>query len=103
VREVREVGMADAGADGTGAVATPVASIIEVSTFANYLQRVIPVLLEDVEDTPEGLMICLKERPTVEIMKRFLGDPQLPVLFVQRQTVKGTQLFIVYFKIVKYI
>lgn len=64
-------------------------AVIEVTTFANYLRRVVPVLLEDADDTPEALIITLKDKNTIECMKKFLGDPQVPALFVQRMAAKG--------------
>jgi len=67
----------------------PTATIIEVSTFSNYLRRVIPVLLEDAEDTPEALIHALKDKTSIDCMKKFLSDPQIPVLLVQRSSVKG--------------
>ena len=80
--------MADSGdADAAGQETTQ--SLMEVSSFANYLRRVVPVLLEDVEDTPVGLVTTLKDKSSVDLMKKFIGDPQLPVLLIQRLTTKG--------------
>lgn len=64
-------------------------SVVEVSHFANYLRRVVPVLLEDVEDTPAALVAALKERSSIEMMKKFISDSQVPVMFVQRMATKG--------------
>ena len=66
--------------------------IIEVSAFANYLRRVIPVLLEDGDDTPAALVNAVKEKQAIECMKRFLCDPQIPVLYIQRTSTKGIQM-----------
>ena len=78
--------MADSGdADGQGTTQ----ALMEVSSFANYLRRVVPVLLEDVEDTPVGLVTTLKDKSSVDLMKKFISDPQLPVLLIQRLTTKG--------------
>ncbi len=64
-------------------------ALMEVCTFANYLRRVVPVLLEDVEDTPVGLVTTLKDKTSADLMKKFISDPQLPVLLIQRTTTKG--------------
>ena len=64
-------------------------AVMEVSAFANYLRRVIPVLLEDAEDTPAALVSALKERHAIESMKKFISDPQVPTLLIQRLAIKG--------------
>ena len=69
-------------------------TVIEVSAFANYLRRVVPVLLEDADDTPRSLVSALKEKGALDCMKKFLSDPQIPVLFVQRNTTKGENLYL---------
>jgi dynein heavy chain 1 len=63
--------------------------VIEVSAFANYLRRVLPVLLEDGDDTPKSLVTALKEMQLLDCMKKFLSDSQVPVLYVQRNINKG--------------
>ena len=85
--------MSDSGeteAQQVAAAATQ--AVIEVSSFANYLRRVVPVLLEDADDTPESLIAAVKDRTAVESMKKFLSDPQVPVLVVQRSIIKGDLL-----------
>jgi len=59
-----------------------------VGKFAGYLRRVVPVLLED-KLTPQAFAAALDERAVVDTMRRFLADPQVPVLVVQRHSVKG--------------
>ena len=66
-------------------------AVIEVSAFANYLRRVVPVLLEDADDTPASLVTALKEKSAIECMKKYLSDPQVPVLYVQRQSVTSVK------------
>jgi dynein heavy chain 1 len=84
--------MADSGDGDTTSAATPAqpVSVTDVSAFANYLRRVVPVLLENGDDTPEALVAALKDKSAVECMRKFLGDPQIPCLLVQRATSKGT-------------
>ena len=83
--------MADSG-DADAAEQETTQSLMEASAFANYLRRVVPVLLEDVEDTPVGLVTTLKDKSSVDLMKKFISDPQLPVLLIQRLTTKGMHL-----------
>ena len=82
--------MADSGDSATPpSQATSTVAVVDVSAFSNYLRRVVPVLLEDAEDTPEALIIALKERSSIDSMKKFLNDPQIPVLLIQRTSAKG--------------
>lgn len=81
--------MADKNDPDAGQQQAATQVVIEVSAFANYLRRVAPVLLEDIDDTPEPLNIALKERTAIECMKKFLSDSQIPVLVIERQTSKG--------------
>ena len=81
--------MADRNEPDTGQQQAATQVVIEVSAFANYLRRVVPVLLEDIDDTPEALNNALKDKTAIECMKKFLSDPQTPVLVIERQASKG--------------
>ncbi len=88
--------MADVGDTDAAQQQATAQALMEVSAFANYLRRIVPVLLEDVEDTPVGLVTTLKERSSIELMKKFISDPQTPAVLIQRFTSKGlgsTSLF----------
>ena len=82
--------------EGDGGSETATQSVIEMSAFSNYLRRVVPVLLEDVDDTPAALNTALKERSSVDCMKKFLSDPQATVLIVQRHSSKGEYTFFIH-------
>lgn len=86
--------MADSDTQDPRGVGTPTQTVIEVSAFANYIRRVIPVLLEDGDDTPKSLVTALKEKQSLDCMKKYLGDSQVPVLYVQRNTSKGINFYI---------
>ena len=79
--------MADSGNNDGQASATQ--QVVEVSTFANYLRRVVPVLLEDADDTPEGLIHALKDKSSIECIRKFLSDAQVPALAIHRLSTKG--------------
>ena len=79
--------MADAG-DGDHPAQT--VAVSDVGKFVVYLRRAVSVLLEDAEDTPEAFAAALDERAVVDCMRRFLGDPQVLVLLVQRHSAKGS-------------
>ena len=70
-------------------MAAQAAAVVDVSSFSNYLRRVVPVLLEDVDDTPEALNNALKDKSSVECMKKFLSDSQIAALFIQKASLKG--------------
>jgi len=82
--------MADVGDAEAPVQQAQTAAISDVCKFAGYLRRTVPVLLEDAEDTPEAFAAALDERAVVDCMKRFLADPQVPVLLVQRLSAKGS-------------
>ena len=85
---IYQIAMADSGEGDAQATATQ--QVVEVSTFANYLRRVVPVLLEDADDTPETLIHALKDKASIDCIKKFLSDPQVPALAVHRLSSKGT-------------
>jgi len=91
-RCLREGGMADTGDVEPSVQQAQTVAISDVGKFAGYLRRAVPVLLEDAEDTPEAFSAVLDERAVVDCMKRFLADPQVPVLLVQRLSAKGSCL-----------
>lgn len=80
--------MADSG-EGDAAQPAAAQAVSEVSAFANYLRRVVPVLLENSDDTPDTLVAALKDKQAVECMRKFLSDPQIPCLLAQRTASKG--------------
>ena len=81
--------MADGSDTDSSQQAAATQAVIEVSSFANYLRRVVPVLLENADDTPQELLVALKDKQSIDCMKKFLSDPQIPCLLVQRLTAKG--------------
>ena len=82
--------MADSGdSESPVQLQSPAVAVSDVTKFANYLRRVVPVLLEDAEDPQENFASSLSERTAVECMKRFIGDAQIPVLLIQRLALKG--------------
>ena len=64
--------------------------VSDVGKFVTYLRSAVPKLLEDAEDTPKAFSAALYERAVVDCMRRFLGDPQVAVLLVQRHSAKGS-------------
>ncbi|XP_052274955.1 cytoplasmic dynein 1 heavy chain 1-like isoform X3 [Dreissena polymorpha] len=68
--------------------AQPVHSVADPDKFAAYLFRCVPVLLEDREEASTALRNAVVEKNNSEQIKKFLNDPQYPVLLVQRSSTK---------------
>ena len=81
-------------ADGEGQPAQPVQSVADPDKFTSYLERCVPVLLEDCDGASATFKAALSERGNVEQIKKFLGDPQTPTLLVQRSSTKGNSSLI---------
>ena len=64
-------------------------ALMDLSDLGNYIRRIVPVNLEDSDDTPAALVTSLKDKATMDSMKKFIGDPQVQCLLIQRQTTKG--------------
>jgi len=69
--------------------APPVQSVVDSTVFAEYLCRIVPVLLEDRESASATLKTALVEKQSAESIKKFLSDPQVAVLLIQRSSTKG--------------
>jgi len=82
--------MADAGDGEASDHPAQTVAVSDVGKFVVYLRRAVRLLLEDAEDTPEAFAAALDERAVVDCMGIFLGDPQVPVLFAQRHSAKGS-------------
>ena len=82
--------MADAGDGKASDHPAQTVAVSDLGKFVVYLRRAVPMLLEDAKDTPEAFAAALDERAAVDCMRRFLGDPKVPVMFVQRHSAKGS-------------
>lgn len=57
-----------------------------VNRFANYLRRVVTLLLQAEDSLPPEFNLSLEEDEQGAIIRRFLGDSQVDVLYVLRVT-----------------
>lgn len=84
--------MGDSLEGGTGdgpAVAENVA-IVEYSTFATYLKKAVTILLPEDEDIiSPALTAVLSDRSNQDCIQKFLSDPQVSCLLIQRASSKG--------------
>lgn len=78
-----------AGGGGGGAEAVAVA-VTDVSDFCRYLSRAGGLLLTGDEDSARGaLLSALQDRAASECVRKFISEPQVPCLYLQRATPKG--------------
>jgi dynein heavy chain 1 len=84
--------MGDSLEGGTGdgpAVAESVA-VVECSTFATYLKKAVTILLPEDEDViSPALTAALSDRNNQDCIQKFLSDPQVSCLLIQRASSKG--------------
>ena len=82
---------------------------VEVHVFCRYLRRIIADLLEDVSDesadadtslskssieSAEALTNALVDRTSIESIRKFITEPQSPVLVVFKYPAKGSSYFL---------
>nr|CAD7452858.1 unnamed protein product [Timema tahoe] len=64
--------------------------IVDYSAFTTYLKKAVTILLPEEEDVvPPALNAALNDRTNQENIQKFLSDPQVSALFVQRSSFKG--------------
>lgn len=57
--------------------------------FILFLFRIVPLLLEDCEGVPSTLSQALTEKNAQDLMRKFLSDPQVHSLMIERIATKG--------------
>lgn len=62
--------------------------IVDIGAFCNYLRKVIQIFFEE-EFIPPSFNAALEERSTQEYIKKFISDPQVQSLYIQRCSSKG--------------
>lgn len=80
--------------DGTGEPSPESQIVIAVSysAFANYLKKVITILLPDEDAVPPAFNTALEDKNNRECIKKFLSDSQVWALYIQRSSSKGTRI-----------
>lgn len=66
-----------------------VQNVADVSVLQKHLRKLVPLLLEDGGEAPAVLEAALEEKGAVEHMRKFLSDPQVHTVLVERSTLKG--------------
>lgn len=93
------LGMSDSGGGGGGGPGgeeggmevsgSAVQNVADVSVLQKHLRKLVPLLLEDGGEAPAALEAALEEKGAVEHMRKFLSDPQVHTVLVERSTLKG--------------
>lgn len=73
---------------GTMEVST-VQTVADTSVLQKHIRKLVPLLLEDGGEAPASLETALEEKSAVEQMKKFLADPQIHTILVERSALKG--------------
>ncbi|XP_050810211.1 cytoplasmic dynein 1 heavy chain 1-like isoform X4 [Gopherus flavomarginatus] len=90
--------MSDAGGGGPGGggeegglevPGSAVQNVADVSVLQKHLRKLVPLLLEDGGEVPAALEAALEEKGALEQMGKFLSDPQVHTVLVERSTLKG--------------
>ena len=63
--------------------------VADVNVLRSHILQLVPVLLEDDRAIPSTLNAKLDEPSTIDLLKKFLGDPQAKSLMIERLTTKG--------------
>lgn len=63
--------------------------IMEYSPFANYILKAVTILLPEEDVVPPALASAMEDRSNQECIKKFMSDPQIQALYIQRSCSKG--------------
>jgi hypothetical protein len=67
--------------------------VADINAFTKYLKQVIPVLLDSSNVNNVEFDKVLNEKSSVECIKKFIGDPQVRSLMIQKLLAKGEFTF----------
>ncbi|KAG8561687.1 hypothetical protein GDO81_015440 [Engystomops pustulosus] len=78
------------GDDGSGnlEVSAAVQNVADALVLQKHIRKLVPLLLEDGGDAPASLEAALEEKSALEQMRKFLSDPQIHTILVERTTLK---------------
>ena len=67
----------------------PNVTIVEYGAFANYIRKAVTILLPEEDVVPPALNVALEDADNQERIRKFLSDPQIQALYIQRNCLKG--------------
>lgn len=71
-----------------------VQTVADPSVLQKHIRKLVPLLLEDGGEAPASLETALEEKSAMEQMRKFLADPQVHTVLVERSALKGITLAI---------
>ena len=78
------------GSEEAGPTVPPTVEIAEVSTFQQYLRKILPIMLEDGAITPSGnLEKTIEITTNIELFKKFMSEAATKSLLVRKCVLKG--------------
>uniref|UniRef100_A0A3P8YHI3 Cytoplasmic dynein 1 heavy chain 1 n=1 Tax=Esox lucius TaxID=8010 RepID=A0A3P8YHI3_ESOLU len=84
--------MSDGGggddSSGTMEVSAAVQTVADAAVLQKHIRKLVPLLLEDGGEAPASLETALEEKSSIEQMRKFLSDPQIHTILVERSTLK---------------
>lgn len=63
--------------------------IVDYGAFANYIRKAVTILLPEENVVPPALNVALEDPDHQESIRKFLSDPQVSSLYIQRNCLKG--------------
>ena len=71
-------------------------TVADISVLQKHIRKLVPLLLEDGGEAPSSLEAALEEKSSVEQMRKFLADPQIHTVLVERNSLKGSHSLLLY-------
>ena len=72
----------------------PNASLLDLAVLVGYIRRNVPGIMESDGVLPDSLKELLQADSTLELLRRFISDPQCKAISIQRQLVKGNVILL---------
>lgn len=69
------------------------APVVDFNSFANYIRKAATILLPEEDTIPPALNLALEDKNNQECIRKFLSDPQVQALYVQRSCTKGIPIY----------
>lgn len=71
-------------------------AVVDFTAFTNFILKAATVLLpeDDSQAEPTNLVSALDDKANQEYIRKFISDPQVSTLYIQRNSSKGNQLVI---------
>lgn len=71
-------------------------AVVDFTQFANYLRKAAAVLLpeDDPHLEPHAINAALDDKTNQECIRKFISDPQVTTLYIQRSSSKGNLFFL---------